>query len=135
MTRFSITLDQGVDFVMECFGRMHGGEIFVPRLPSLRVKDVATALAPQLPIKIVGLRPGEKLHESLCPSDVSHSVIKFEKFFIIKPDITFTRPVDYTVTRLGERGEPVADGFEYRSDTNEWFLTPDQIRAQVSSAL
>ncbi|WP_457572975.1 UDP-N-acetylglucosamine 4,6-dehydratase (inverting) [Desulfolithobacter sp.] len=129
MTRFWITLRQGVDFVIKSFARMHGGEIFVPKIPSIRITDLARAMAPELPTKIVGIRPGEKLHEIMCPSDDSHLTLEFDDHFVIRPTIVFTgRSNDFVCNRLGESGEPVGQGFEYNSGTNERFLTINEIR-------
>src|ERR1700688_261723 len=94
MTRFWITLQQGVDFVLKNFERMHGGEIFVPKIPSIKIVDLATAMAPQLPQRIVGIRPGEKLHEIMCPADDSHLTLEFADHFVIKPTITFSGVAD-----------------------------------------
>jgi UDP-N-acetylglucosamine 4,6-dehydratase len=121
MTRFSITLQQGVDFVLKCFDRMQGGEVFVPKIPSLRVVDLARVMAPDLPQKIVGIRPGEKLHEVMCPADDSHQTLEFPDHYVIKPTTTFSQEADYAKNLLGERGKPVEDGFEYNSESNtEW---------------
>lgn len=129
MTRFWITLQQGVDFVLKNFSRMQGGEIFVPKIPSVRIVDVARAIAPDLPFKHVGIRPGEKLHETMCPRDDSHITLEFEDHFVIKPTIVFTNTyMDYTVNGLGEIGRPVEQGFRYNSGNNPVFLTPEQIR-------
>lgn len=128
MTRFWITLEQGVDFVLRSFARMRGGEIFVPKLPSIRVVDLAQAMAPGLPHRIVGIRPGEKLHEVMCPSDDCHLTLEFENHYVIRPTITFIDPVDYRTNCLEEAGAPVREGFEYSSGTNPWFLTVDEIR-------
>jgi UDP-N-acetylglucosamine 4,6-dehydratase/5-epimerase len=127
MTRFWITLQQGVDFVLGNFRRMHGGEVFVPKIPSVRVVDVAAAMAPDLPHRIVGIRPGEKLHEVMCPCDDSHLTLEFDEHYVIKPAIQFSGPVDFAVSGLGERARPVEQGFEYHSGTNRQFLTIDEI--------
>lgn len=129
MTRFWITLHQGVDLVLKAFDRMHGGEIFVPKIPSVKIVDLARAMAPDLPQDIIGIRPGEKLHEVMCPADDSHLTLEFENHFLMRPTITFSRHPDYTVNGLGERGVPVEQGFEYRSDNNRTFLTIDQIKS------
>lgn len=127
MTRFWISLEQGVDFVMKSFQRMQGGEIFIPKIPSVRIVDVARAMA-DLPIKIIGIRPGEKLHEVMCPVDDSHLTLEFEDHFVIKPSIYFySRPNKFSINELGEQGKPVAEGFAYSSDQNV-FLTIEQIR-------
>lgn len=128
MTRFWITLDQGVDFVFKAFERMHGGEIFVPKIPSARIPDLATAIAPDLPQRLVGIRPGEKLHEVMCPRDDSHLTLEFEKHFVLTPAITFIEHPDYRRSALGEEGAPVADGFEYNSGNNPHFLSVKEIR-------
>jgi UDP-N-acetylglucosamine 4,6-dehydratase len=129
MTRFWITLDQGVDFVFKNFERMHGGEIFVPKIPSVRVVDLASAMAPGLPHRVIGIRPGEKLHEVMCPTDDSHLTLEFDDHFVIKPTILFSEASDFSVNRLHESGVPVAQGFEYSSGTNPRFLEIDEIIA------
>jgi UDP-N-acetylglucosamine 4,6-dehydratase len=123
MTRFWITLQQGVDFVLNNFERMHGGEVFVPKIPSIRIVDLATAIAPHLSRRVIGIRPGEKLHEIMCPADDSHLTLEFEDHFVLQPTIRFyNRAVDYAVNRRGEQGLPVNSGFEYHSGTNKHFL-------------
>ena len=129
MTRFWITVQQGVDFVLKNFSRMQGGEIFVPKIPSLKVVDLATAMAPDLPQRVVGIRPGEKLHEIMCPADDSHLTLEFADHYVIKPTIQFSGTVDFTVNHLGEHGEPVAPGFEYHSGKNPRFLSREEIMA------
>ena len=128
MTRFWITLEQGVDFVINCFERMCGGEIFVPKIPSVRITDLARAMAPTLPQKIIGIRPGEKLHEIMCPRDDAHLTIEFKEHFVIKPSINFfSRENGFKINQLGESGEPVSQGFEYSSGNNPHFLTIEKI--------
>jgi UDP-N-acetylglucosamine 4,6-dehydratase/5-epimerase len=127
MTRFWITLQQGVDFVLANFERMHGGEIFVPKIPSVRVVDLATAMAPGLPHRIVGIRPGEKLHEVMCPADDSHLTVEFDDHYVIKPSIQYSGVADFSVNRRGERGRQVEQGFEYHSGRNPRFLTIEEI--------
>lgn len=129
MTRFWITLQQGVDFVLKNFERMQGGEIFVPKIPSVKVVDLAKAMAPNLPHKIIGIRPGEKLHEIMCPADDSHLTLEFSDHFVIKPTIQFTGFFDYTVNGLGETGQPVKQEFEYHSGKNPHFLNTTEIQA------
>lgn len=129
MTRFWITLQQGVDFVLKNFERMHGGEIFVPKIPSMKVVDLAKAMAPNLPHKIIGIRPGEKLHEIMCPADDSHLTLEFSDHFVIKPTIQFTGYADFAVSKLGETGRPVAQGFEFNSGKNPHFLSIEEIVA------
>ena len=128
MTRFWITLDMGVDFVWKSFQRMLGGEIFVPKLPSVRIMDVAKAYAPNLEMEEIGIRPGEKLHEVMCPSDDSHLTLEFEDYFLIEPTINFFDiPFNYKTNHLGEKGEYVDYGFEYNSRSNPVFLSPEEI--------
>jgi len=134
MTRFWITLDQGVNFVLKNFERMHGGEIFVPKIPSVRVVDLARALAPHLPHKVIGIRPGEKLHEVMCPADDSHLTLEFDDHYVIKPAIQFSGPADFSVNRLGERGRPVEPGFEFQSGRNPHFLSIEEISAMNRDA-
>jgi UDP-N-acetylglucosamine 4,6-dehydratase len=129
MTRFWITVQQGVDFVLKNFACMHGGEIFVPKIPSVKVVDLANALAPNLPHRIIGIRPGEKLHEIMCPADDSHLTLEFDDHYVIKPTIQFSGQVDFAVNRLGEIGRPVEPGFEYHSGKNPRFLALNEIIA------
>ncbi len=129
MTRFWITLQQGVDFVLKNFQRMQGGEIFVPKIPSVRVTDLATAMAPDLPQKIIGIRPGEKLHEIMCPADDSHLTLQFDDHFVIRPTIVFHHAnMDYTRNLIGEEGVPVEQGFAYNSGDNPHFLSIEEIQ-------
>ncbi|MDO7788347.1 UDP-N-acetylglucosamine 4,6-dehydratase (inverting) [Desulforamulus aquiferis] len=128
MTRFWITLQQGVDFVLKNFERMQGGEIFVPKIPSMRIMDLVESLASSIPTKVIGIRPGEKLHEIMCPADDSHLTLEFHDHYVIRPSIVFNQPVDYKENRIGEIGEPVKQGFEYNSGTNPIFLTVEELR-------
>ncbi len=128
MTRFWITLEQGVDLVLKGFERMQGGEIFVPKIPSMRITDLAKAMAPALGLKIIGIRPGEKLHETMCPADDSHLTWEFDDHYVIQPSITFAEPVNYAKNKLGESGKHVVRGFEYNSGTNPQFLTIESLR-------
>jgi len=135
MTRFWITLQEGVDFVLKDMERMQGGEIFVPKIPSVRIIDLAKAMAPDLPIKVIGIRPGEKLHEVMCPADDSHLTIEFEDHFVISPSITFySRENNFTTNSLGEEGVSVDQGVAYNSGTNTHFLDVGEIRAYNSFA-
>jgi UDP-N-acetylglucosamine 4,6-dehydratase len=129
MTRFWITLQQGVDFVLKSFERMLGGEIFVPKIPSIRITDLAKAVAPDLPTKVIGIRPGEKLHEIMCPADDSHLTLEFPDHFVLCPTIKFhNSEMNYTTNRLNETGKTVAMGAEYNSGSNPHFLTVQEIR-------
>jgi UDP-N-acetylglucosamine 4,6-dehydratase len=127
MTRFWITLRQGVDFVLRTFERMHGGEIFVPKITSVSVVDLAKAMAPDLPHRIIGIRPGEKLHEVMCPADDSHLTLQFADHYVIKPTIQFSGYVDFSESKVGEKGCPVEQDFEYNSGTNPRFLSLEEI--------
>jgi UDP-N-acetylglucosamine 4,6-dehydratase len=130
MTRFWITLQQGVDFVVKNFYRMYGGEIWVPKIPSVRITDVAEAMAPGIATHTIGIRAGEKLHEIMVPRDDAHLSLEFDDHFVIKPTIRFyDQDTDYRVNALGEEGKPVSDSFEYQSGTNPHFLDPEEIRA------
>ncbi|RTR39303.1 UDP-N-acetylglucosamine 4,6-dehydratase (inverting) [Shewanella canadensis] len=128
MTRFWITLQQGVDFVLKNFARMYGGEIFVPKIPSVHIKDLANAYAPGLETKIIGIRPGEKLHEIMCPADDSHLTLEFDDHFVICPSIKFYNDEHcYERNLIDELGLPVPQGAEYHSGRNPDFLTVEQI--------
>jgi len=128
MTRFWITLQEGVDFVFTSFLRMHGGEIFVPKLPSIRIVDLASAMAPELEQKIIGIRPGEKVHEVMCPADDAHLTLEFDDHFVIRPTITFAaNSSDFICNAVGQEGKPVDTDYEYSSGRNPWFLSIEEI--------
>ncbi|ADU65616.1 UDP-N-acetylglucosamine 4,6-dehydratase [Desulfurispirillum indicum S5] len=134
MTRFWITLQQGVDFVLKNFQRMYGGEIFVPKIPSMRITDLASAMAPDMPAKIIGIRPGEKLHEIMCPADDSHLTLEFHDHYVLQPTIKFVdKDFHYEKNQLGETGTPVPQGFEYNSGTNPVFMSIDELRQMNAS--
>lgn len=128
MTRFWLKLEDGVDFVLKNFQRMQGGEIFIPKIPSMRILDLAKAIAPEAGIKIIGIRPGEKLHEVMCPSDLYYDTLEFEDHYVIKPSTCEFGAVDYSINLLGEHGKLVPDGFEYNSGNNPNFLTVEELR-------
>ena len=128
MTRFWITLDQGVNFVQKSFERMIGGEIFIPKIPSVRILDLAKAMDEEKKIDIIGIRPGEKLHEVMCPVDDAHLTIEFDNYYVIRPTISFTNKFNYNTNSLGEKSKQVPENFEYNSGTNNHFLTVDEIR-------
>jgi UDP-N-acetylglucosamine 4,6-dehydratase len=118
MTRFWITMDQGVRFVLSCLSMMRGGEIFIPKIPSMKVVDLATALAPDLPQEVVGVRPGEKLHEVMITEDDAVSTVELSDRYVIEPAISlFDRERQAT-----DGSKPVAEGFRYASNTNEDWL-------------
>ncbi len=135
MTRFWITLQQGVDFVLKNFLRMRGGELFVPKIPSVRIVDLAKAMAPGIPTKTIGIRPGEKLHEIMCPLDDARLTLEFDDHYVIRPSIRFYKQdSDYAENGLGEKGKPVDEAFEYNSGTNAHFLKLDEIRSMNQQA-
>ena len=130
MTRFWITLPMGVDFVLKNFQRMQGGEIFIPKIPSVRILDLAAAYAPHLPTKNIGIRPGEKLHEVMCPSDDSFHTYEYEDHYVIAPSIKFyQQDMDFTQNKLAEKGQLVEAGYEYQSGSNPHFLSVEEILA------
>lgn len=133
MSRFWITLEDGVNFVIKSLQRMQGGEIFIPKIPSMKIIDLASALAPDLPFDIIGIRPGEKLHEVMITKDDAHLTLEFDDFFILEPSITFQTPISYIQTRLGEKGKKVDDDFEYSSDKNTSWLSPDDLLKMTKS--
>ena len=124
MTRFLITLEDGVQFVLDNFERMHGGEIFIPKIPSMKMTELAKAMAPDLPHKIIGIRPGEKMHEVMITAD--DRVVEFEDHYVITPTIQFSHIVDFTKNALGQEGKDIGIGFEYNSGNNTEWLTREQ---------
>ena len=129
MTRFWINLQGCVDLVINGFQRMFGGEIFIPKIPSIKITDLAKAMAPNIPTKIIGIRPGEKIHEVMCPADDSHLTIEFKDHFVITPTIKFNDiEIDYRINNLDEKGEYVPTDFNHHSGNNPTFLTVEEIR-------
>jgi UDP-N-acetylglucosamine 4,6-dehydratase len=128
MTRFWITLQQGVDFVLRCLGRMRGGEVFVPKIPSMSLLDLARAIAPDCRLETVGIRPGEKLHETMISEDDARNTLEFEDYYVILPD-----PQTVMFHRLPgpEGGRPCPEGFRYTSETNPWKLSAQELRLMV----
>ena len=136
MTRFWLTLQQGVEFVLTNFARMKGGEVFVPKIPSVRITDLASAMAPDLPQEIIGIRPGEKLHEVMCPADDSYHTYEFDDYYVIAPSITFTsRNNDFAVNALGDTAVRVEHGFEYNSLNNRHFLSIEELKVMNQQVL
>ena len=128
MTRFWITLEQAVEFVFFCLEKMIGGELFVPKLPSMNIADLATAICPSCRHDIVGIRPGEKLHEVMIPADEARMVLEFDDYYVIQPDLSFfNRGKTFGEGNLG----PVSDGFEYSSGANPVFLTVEQMQSLI----
>jgi len=132
MTRFNISLQEGVDLVMHALKHARGGEIFVPKIPSYRITDVATAIGPNCEQKIVGIRPGEKLHEEMITETDSLNTISTEKYYIILPSLPFQTPEEVMKTYTAHhKGQPVARGFSYNSGENEAFLSVEEIRELI----
>jgi len=124
MTRFWITLQQGVDFVLSSIEMMQGGEIFVPKIPSMRIIDLAACMAPGLPLKDIGIRPGEKLHEVMITEDDSRNTLELPDRYIIEPSFNWWS----SSRKQNEQGVPVPDGYRYASDTNPEWIGPDEMR-------
>jgi UDP-N-acetylglucosamine 4,6-dehydratase len=122
MTRFWITLDQGVQFVIDSLERMQGGEIFVPKIPSMKVVDLATAIAPECEFKIIGIRPGEKLHETLITEDDSRHTVEFDNYFVIQPEFPWWGIENES------SGRKLPDNFKYTSDNNDQWLSIEELR-------
>lgn len=127
MTRFWITLEQGARFVIHCLELMKGGEVFVPKNPSMRVRDLAHALAPECETKIIGIRPGEKLSEVLVSEDEARNAVELDEFYVVKP----THP--WWVSENWNEGRPLPEGFRYSSDTNTNWLTAAELRNLADS--
>jgi UDP-N-acetylglucosamine 4,6-dehydratase/5-epimerase len=128
MTRFWITLKQGVSFVLESLEKMVGGELFVPKLPSMNIVDLAKAIAPECRIEIVGIRPGEKLHEVMVPRDEAVKTMEFDHYYMIQPDFKF-----WTRRYNGNGGQKVPEDFEYNSNTNSWRLTVEEMKEMIKN--
>ena len=126
MTRFWITLEQGVRFVIRCIDEMQGGEVFVPRIPSMRIMDLAEAVAPGCKIELVGIRPGEKLHEVLISRDEARCAVERDGMFVIQPAYPMWQ------SAAGKEGTPLDDGFSYSSDTNDLWLSRDEMTREIA---
>lgn len=126
MTRFWLSLEQGVHFVVNCIEQMEGGEVFVPKIPSTKVVDLARAIAPEAEIEIIGIRPGEKLHEDLLSIDEARNAVEREKMYIIKPPETlWNRSQQY-------EGNSLPEGFSYTSDNNTEWLDVEGIKKYIA---
>ena len=125
MTRFWITLEQGVRFVIDCIGRMHGGEVFIPKIPSMKVTDLADVLAPQARKKVTGIRPGEKLSEILLTEEESSHTLELDKYFVIIPEHDFWEKDGV------EGGKPLPQDFKYTSGNNNWWLTSEELQGMI----
>jgi len=127
MTRFWITIEQGVNFVLDCLEEMVGGELFVPKLPSMNIMDLAKAIDPACKTEIIGIRPGEKIHEVMIPVDDARKTVEFDRYYIIQPDFPFWEK------RNNHGGKPVDENFEYNSGTNPWILTVDDMKGIIKT--
>ena len=132
MTRFNITLQQGVDFVLQCFDNMWGGELFVPKIPSYKILDVAEAISSGAKHEIVGTRPGEKLHEEMITTSDSMNTIEFDDYFVIVPEIRRWSKKKFIDQSSGKKGKLCKDGFSYNSGTNKNFLTVKEIKKLIN---
>ncbi len=128
MTRFWITLEQGVNFVLFCLENMCGGELFVPKIPSMNIMDLARAIAPECKIQNIGIRPGEKLHEVMISKDDARRTLEFDRFYIIQPDFTY-----WSKNNNWKEGREVSDGFEYNSENNPWFLSVGEMKQTLEA--
>jgi len=127
MTRFWLTLDQGVRFVVSCIERMHGGEIFVPKIPSMKLAEMAETIAPECDIEYVGIRPGEKLHEVLVSEDEARNTVELNDMYVIQPAHSWWSKENWNTAR------PLPDGFRYGSDSNEQWMTSDELQELMGS--
>jgi UDP-N-acetylglucosamine 4,6-dehydratase len=127
MTRFWITLPQGVDFVLRCLDVMQGGEVFVPKIPSMRIMDLVAAVAPGCTVTFTGIRPGEKVHEVLVSEDEAHHTLELDDLFLIKPTHPWWRAENWT------SGRPVSHGFRFTSDANDRWLGVDELRELIKA--
>jgi UDP-N-acetylglucosamine 4,6-dehydratase len=130
MTRFWLTLEQGVDFVLDSLQRMRGGEVFVPKIPSMRILDLAEAIAPECKVEITGIRPGEKLHEFMITADDAHHTLEYDNFYVILPAFRAEELHQYIGNNGGKR---CPDGFRYSSDNNSWWLTREEMKRIVEN--
>ena len=128
MTRFWITLEQAVDFVLNCLQRMRGGEVFVPKIPSMNIVDLARAIAPECRLDIVGVRPGEKLHETMVPEDDARNTVEYDDYFVIRP-----QPANGNGRPNGNGGKRCPEGFRYSSDNNSRWLSVEELRRLVEN--
>lgn len=125
MTRFWITLEQGVKFGIECIDKMHGGEIFIPKIPSMRIMDLADVIAPESEKEIIGIRPGEKINEVLLTQEEARHTKEFDKYFTIEPEFPFWAEENLN------GGKDLPDGFTYTSDNNNSWLTKDALKTII----
>jgi UDP-N-acetylglucosamine 4,6-dehydratase len=129
MTRFWLTLEQGVRFVIRCIEQMHGGEVFVPKIPSMNIMDLVKAVAPDCQVENIGIRPGEKLHEILISEDEVRQVLELDDMFVIKPSHPWWQIGNWV------EGQPLPDGFRFASNTNPHWLTVSELKQMVATLL
>ena len=134
MTRFWITLDQAVDFVLRSLQRMHGGEIFVPKIPSMSIVDLARAIAPECRLDVIGVRPGEKLHEIMVPEDDARNTFEYEDCFVIRSHASNGVPTNGNGHAGVNGGRPCPDGFRYSSDNNPHWLTVEELQRMIGAS-
>jgi len=127
MTRFWITLEQGVEFVIASIEKMDGGEIFVPKIPSMKIMDLANLIAPDAKKEIVGIRPGEKVHEDLITKEEARHAKEYSDYFVIEPEFSFWKHKEE------KGGKPLPEGFRYTSDTNSQWLTEEELKKIINS--
>jgi UDP-N-acetylglucosamine 4,6-dehydratase len=128
MTRFWLTLDQGVRFVIRCIEQMQGGEVFVPKIPSMKVVDIAKVIAPDAELEEIGIRPGEKLHEVLIHEDEARATVELDEMYVVQPSASWWFGQNWQ-----QKGKSLSDGFRYSSDSNDDWLTLDEIQEIVAS--
>lgn len=128
MTRFWITLEEGVEFVLQCLENMCGGELFVPKIPSMNIMDLARAIAPECETRVIGVRPGEKIHELMIPRDEARKTLEFDRFYIMQPDFKF-----WSRRSAWNGGKPVPEDFEYSSATNPQRLTVEEMKEMIKA--
>ena len=135
MTRFNITLQEGVDFVLQCLEKMWGGELFVPKIPSYRILDLAEAIAPKIKYEIVGIRPGEKLHEEMITLNDAINTVKFDDYFAITPNSKYLPwDLDRFINESNTSSGKICEfGFSYNSGTNEQFLSVSELRHLINN--
>jgi UDP-N-acetylglucosamine 4,6-dehydratase/5-epimerase len=133
MTRFNITLQEGVDFVLQCLEKMWGGELFVPKIPSYNILDVAEAVAPDCKLEIVGIRPGEKLHEEMITESDAMNTLEFDNYYVIVPSIRVWSKTKFMNDSNGMQGRPCSDSFSYNSKSNSHFLSVKELRELTRS--
>lgn len=128
MTRFWITLEQAVGFVLDCLQRMRGGEVFVPKIPSMNIADLARAIAPECRLDIIGVRPGEKLHETMVPEDDARNTVEYDDYFVIRP-----QPANGNGRARCNGGKRCPEGFRYSSDNNSRWLSVEELQRLVEN--